>query len=263
MGKSKHLYLQNRDIEIIRIVCELGYINIPLLVEQELFKTYSVAFKRLAFLKKSGFIGAHYRTTNKRASLIFYPIIESYRGILEKESYLRAQKTVHFKPWFNMYGRHEDILRSWALRFRRVFSDAQIDLDFMLYNNKELGGEIPLYMQERLPDMVVDINGLDSIYVEIELTQKTNRRYESKIKDALKREDCLTLYLTDTVAIKHSVARAIEQNILNEETHSPIVPKNVHVYLFSELKEDRVFREKILSLGEQRVAFRLASGLHI
>lgn len=249
--KARPILIQERDIRVFQLASELGYVNAEYLLEHGLFSNKRSAEKRLTLLTRARYLGTHLVSYGSRGKLVYFPIAEKYRGYLEKDDLVRAQKTVQFKPWLKGYSRHESILRSWALRFMRIFDNVRVDMDFMLYNNSSLGGEIPLHMQERLPDMIVDINNLAPIYVEIELTQKTNRRYESKVQDEMKRRNGRTLYLTDMPAIKSAVTRAVDKVVNAKGASAHTVDGRIRAYLFSELEDDSIFRAKILELGSK------------
>jgi hypothetical protein len=132
MPVKTRIQIYERDREIIKLCCQLGYLTANMLIEAGYFKSRFAAWRRLNKFTEFNFFRTHPRANKKSIILIYYPNAHELNTLVDENTAHYLNKSALFAPWLTKTHHHEDTLRSLAIRLSRNFPDSNFELDFML-----------------------------------------------------------------------------------------------------------------------------------
>ncbi|MEQ1664556.1 MAG: hypothetical protein ABL927_04185 [Bdellovibrionales bacterium] len=247
MEKNNSIRLVERDLVLLRLCCDFGYLTAKQINENLILATKQAAYQRLTKLVRAGYLSIGAQKKYNKTFLIYYPNIHKLVGILEKYHLDRAIKTVGARKWICSYGEHEDCVRNWALKIKSIFPEAQIDLDVMLINKKSRSEIQWLEEYKKLPDFIIHYKDRPKIAVEIELSSKSEERYVSRYLALMGRSNNTTLYLVRDEKVLQPILKSLKLATQKLKQKNYIQLSSVLCFTFEQFTS----QQKIKSVLEQ------------
>jgi hypothetical protein len=250
--RTSEIRLQERDLELFRLLCWFGYLGIEHIEKQIFCTSYKRTADRLCRLRKNGYL-IFLRRRDGLGSRVYTPNLKKLVQVLPEDLIERGQTAFEYKPWFRP-SQHEDLVRYWALRVLNWFPEVEIELDFHLFKKIPGHGSANKDEIKKLPDFSVKFAGSAALLnVEIELTDKGKERYQKIIRSILINAKVPVFYLAANEKIQRTVQFSYESVLAGMGSRGQILKSKINIsdFLGSDFKE--VLSEIIEGAKSQRI----------
>jgi hypothetical protein len=245
--------LVDRDLILLRHCCEFGYLTAKQINENFIFVKKQVLCRRLSKLVQSGLLVTKSQLICGKTYLVYCPNIQNLVGVLEKYHIDYAIRTVAAKKWNCSYGEHEDEVRNWALKIKRLFPEVQIDLDVMLIRKNIKSDSQWLEEYKKLPDFTIHYKDKPKISVEIELSSKSEERYVSRFLALMSQPNNTTLYLVRDNKILKPILNSLKLATEKLKNKNYIQLSNILYFTFEQIISPQKMRSVFEHIWQAKV----------